>query len=371
MSRAPLRGLTWDHPRGYAPLEAAARSANVPLSWQRQPLEGFESHPLVELARDYDLLVIDHPHVGEAAASGALRPLDDLLAQALPAVGRSSESYAYAGRQWALPLDASAQVGVARAELEAPFPATWAEAVTLARRVPATLPLAGPHALLGLFAIATAFGDPPGRGPGGSLFAGDGAREAWEVLARFTGHCGAEAFDQNPIAVLERLARAGEPLWCPLVYAYVTYASGAGGRRPLRFYDAPAASGGGLPGSILGGTGVALSALRPPSPAAGRHAADLASALQLTAIPAAGGQPAARAAWSDATLDRAAGGFYSATSRTLEHAIVRPRFAGFVHFQSAGSQAVRRALRSGERATTALAELEALYAEHRPDGAEI
>ena len=181
MSAVPARGLTWDHPRGHLPLEAAADASGIDLEWRRQPLEGFESHPLEELAGRYDLLVIDHPHVGEAAASGVLQPLDAaVLAGLPPAVGASAASYRYGGAQWALPLDAAAQVGVARPDrLAGPPPATWEEALALAAREPALLPLAGPHAALGLFAIAAAFGDVVGRGPDGTLFAGPGAREAW------------------------------------------------------------------------------------------------------------------------------------------------------------------------------------------------
>jgi hypothetical protein len=66
-----LRGITWDHPRGYAALtelerldaNADARYGAVPapLAWDRQPLAGFESQPIADLAGRYDLLVIDHP----------------------------------------------------------------------------------------------------------------------------------------------------------------------------------------------------------------------------------------------------------------------------------------------------------------------
>lgn len=365
-------GLTWDHPRGSLPLEAAAASASLPLTWHRQPLEGFESHPIEELSRAYDLLVIDHPHVGDAAESGALRAVDDLLCVATRAIGRSSESYRYRGRSWALALDASAQVGVARPEaLADPPPETWDDALALAGRVPTTIPLGGPHALLALFAIAAAHGDPPGRGPHGRLFDGDGARKAWETLAQLVERCDPESWEESPIVALERIARGQGPVWSPLVFAYVTYASPGDGRVPLSFHDAPAAACGGEPGSILGGTGLALSAARPLDERLVAHAAELVSTFQTTVIPAAGGQPAALAAWQDPKLDGSARGFYSAIRRTLEHAVVRPRFPGFVPFQSAASEAVRRALRARVDARAALADLERLYARHRPAGAEI
>jgi len=373
VTAATALGLTWDHPRGHLPLEAAADGSGVDLEWRRQPLEGFESHPLEELAARYELLVIDHPHVGDAAARGVLQPLGADELRGLPAaVGASTESYRYAGAQWAMPLDAAAQVGVARPDrVSASAPATWAEALELAAREPALLPLAGPHAALGLFAIAAAFGDVAGRGRNGALFAGAGAREAWDVLAALVAACDARCYGLNPIAVLDELALGDRATWCPLVYGYVTYATADAERRPLRFHDAPAAAPGGAPGSVLGGTGLALSALRPPGDDVLAHARELAGPLQTGLIPATGGQPAAAAAWADASVDAAAGGFYSGTRRTLEHAVVRPRFAGYVGFQSAASATVRDALRAGEPAGRAIAALEGLYATHRPDDVEI
>src|SRR3546814_11047065 len=60
------RGLTWDHPRGYNALAAAAATrTDGELGWDKQPLEGFEAHPIADLCARYDLVVLDHPHVGE------------------------------------------------------------------------------------------------------------------------------------------------------------------------------------------------------------------------------------------------------------------------------------------------------------------
>ena len=69
-----FRGLTWDHPRGYTALAAA----DGPVHWEVQPLEGFESAPIAALCADYDLVVLDHPHLGEALAHDCLTPLDQV-----------------------------------------------------------------------------------------------------------------------------------------------------------------------------------------------------------------------------------------------------------------------------------------------------
>lgn len=72
-----IKALTWDHPRGYNALVAAAKlpeviSSGLAISWDKQPLEGFESHPIADLCARYDLVVLDHPHVGEAVGGDCL-----------------------------------------------------------------------------------------------------------------------------------------------------------------------------------------------------------------------------------------------------------------------------------------------------------
>ena len=158
-----VRGLTWDHPRGYAALAAAAGAATggLEITWDAQPLAGFEDAPIAELARSYDLIVLDHPHVGEAVAAGCLVPVDELLSDeaveriAARTVGAAAASYAYGGRTWALPLDAATQVQALQPGLmgDRPAPATWDDVLALAAELPLALSLAGPHALLTFFSI--------------------------------------------------------------------------------------------------------------------------------------------------------------------------------------------------------------------------
>jgi multiple sugar transport system substrate-binding protein len=74
---------------------------------------GLADFPVQKLAEIYDLLVIDHPFVGFAAADGCLLPLDQqidaavLADQAASSVGPSHRSYIYGGHQWALATDAA------------------------------------------------------------------------------------------------------------------------------------------------------------------------------------------------------------------------------------------------------------------------
>ena len=84
MSDIVLRGMTWDHRRAIDPLVSTmpgfrARRSDVDIFWTARPLHGFEFDPVQELAQQFDLIVLDHPFVGDIAATGCLEPLDLLI----------------------------------------------------------------------------------------------------------------------------------------------------------------------------------------------------------------------------------------------------------------------------------------------------
>jgi multiple sugar transport system substrate-binding protein len=374
-------GLTWDHPRGYVALERAAslaRDTGLNLTWKRQPLEGFESHSIEELARQYDLIVLDHPHLGDAVSADCLQPLESLfradeLAQwQHQSIGRTFESYRFAGQHWALPLDAAAQVSAARLDLlQQDMPRDWPGVLELARQEPVCLSLAGPHAVLTFFSLSAAYGDAPASREPGRLFTGDGAAQAWDVLSDLYGLSFKGWRDRNPIGILAAMSSEAAAVYCPLVFGYVNYAVASAGAHALDFADVPAGPGGCL-GSTLGGTGLAISRRTESSDALRRHLAGLISpATQATFIPFQQGQPSARAAWTDSSVNSAWNGFFAHTQATLEHAIVRPRHAGYIPFQTAASALVRDALEQRQRADSLLRALQALYERHHTAGSEV
>ena len=78
-----LKGLTWDHPRGYAPLIGGIPNtkSSIPKSksqWDRRTLREFGEAPIEQYLDRYDLLIVDHPFVGFAAAHGVLIDLGSL-----------------------------------------------------------------------------------------------------------------------------------------------------------------------------------------------------------------------------------------------------------------------------------------------------
>jgi multiple sugar transport system substrate-binding protein len=368
-------GLTWDHPRGYCALEAAAAAdAALNLRWERQSLEGFEARPIANLAERYDLVVLDHPHLGEAVAAECLVPIEsafavqELVAWAAASVGRAFASYYYAGRQWALPIDAAAQVTACRPELlkgESP-PSTWEGVIALAQRRPVCLSLAGPHAAVTFMSLCAALGEPAAsKDPEQFVSAGVGA-EAFAILSAIQRYAVPLAAELNPIGILEAMAQGIDIAYCPLIYGYVNYAVAESGRHRVRFGDVPATRAGGPLGSTLGGAGLAVTRRAAVTQELLAHLRGLMSEpTQRCFIPHHAGQPSARAAWQDKNVNVRWGNFYRDTLLTVEAAWVRPRYKGFIAFQYAASASVRSALEQGTSAALLVATLQQHYSRSR------
>ncbi|MDR6511254.1 multiple sugar transport system substrate-binding protein [Novosphingobium capsulatum] len=349
MSETTLKGMTWDHPRGYDPLVAAsrewARLTGTAIEWERRSLQAFETHPVEDLARAYDLVVIDHPHVGIAAQSGALLPFAGGDADAAAgSVGGSYESYAWDGRQWALPIDAAAQVQAwVPGRLPTPL-RDWGSVLRHAEAGGIGLPLRAPHSLMSLMTLCGLMGLELCPAP--RVLFPDAAAVAVERLYALAERAAPGAAESDPIAVLEAMARADSPLVAaPLIYGYVSYAQD--GFRPVRlaFADLAPWQGSAPRGSVLGGTGIAVSRLGRDPAGAMAFARWLAGGPVQTGIVAAnGGQPAHAQAWADIPTNATTGDFYRATRATLDHAWIRPRHAGYMPFQDEASGLILAAI---------------------------
>jgi multiple sugar transport system substrate-binding protein len=367
------KALTWDHPRGYNALKAASEMARqageVDIQWDKQPLEGFESHPIADLCAKYDLVVLDHPHVGEAVAEDCLQKLEDVFGTGtLSAIGQDTigpclSSYHYAGSTWALPLDAATQVMAMRPDLlGSPAPVTWAEVEALSEKTgKVALSLAGPHAALSFLSIAAAYGEEAGREGNDFLVRNEVGTEVFELMARLAARSPRSVISLNPIGILGHMASYGDVALCPLIYGYVNYSAPAAGHR-VAFHDAPRVAVSGRPGSTLGGTGIAISKRCEVTPELKAHLLWLMGAeAQVGFIPDHEGQPSRRQAWHDEGVNNAWGDFYRNTADTLEKAYVRPRFNGYIKFQTEASAILREAFASRVGAAAAVRQLNDTY----------
>lgn len=359
--------MTWSHPRGYDPMVATAAAwrerTGVEIVWQKRSLQDFESFPVENLARQYDFIVIDHPHVGQITAQHCLVPFTraaDLAALAAGSVGQSFESYRWEGQQWALPIDAAAQIMAYRPDLIDEVPRKWEEVVALAMRGLVILPMLPPHNLMCLFTLAANLGAPCATQRDTPFLAPDAGREVIEPLLEITALIDLADFAMDPIAASEAMARENAAVaLMPLGYGYVSYARPGFRAHALTFADVPLSA---HRGSALGGTGIAVSAFSAHAEAATDYAYWVASAeVQRGVYASAGGQPGHATAWEDSAVNADAGNFYRDTRATLEASYVRPRHAGYMAFQQAAALRLNAGLLARETPATIIAALNTLF----------
>ena len=370
MSTIKLKGMTWSHPRGYDPMVAGAQQwladKGVEIEWEKRSLQDFETFPVEELARNFDMIVIDHPHVGQITKEGCLLPLDvpgreaELAALADGSVGQSFPSYNWQSRQWAFPVDSATQVQAWRPDLMDDPAISWGEVLRLARAGKVLLPLRSPHSLMSFYTLAANAGTP--CSVEGELISVEDGSHAFEQLRELASLVAPECFGMDPIAVFEEMAAPDSEIACsPLIYGYANYAMPGFRDRLIRFADIPSGPAG-VAGSALGGTGIAVSAFSRHPQAAIDFAYWIASGdVQKGLYAASNGQPGHAGAWEDDAVNAATLGFYRDTRSTLEGAWVRPRHDGYMSFQEAASERINKGLQENEKAEHVVADLNRLF----------
>jgi multiple sugar transport system substrate-binding protein len=376
------RGITWNHPRGYRALEESTRiwwERGVRIQWDKQPLERFESARIEELCALFDLVVFDHPHIGEAAEFNCLSPLEEWLPEyefrtvREKSIGPALASYFYAGKHWALPLDAATQVLAYRPDLlggEKP-PCAWPDMRTFAERFPMGLSLAGPHALLSFFSICVAHGESPLSRR--ALISSEVGVAALELMSCLFQRMETSVLELNPIGILEIMSRTNRIACCPLIYGYVNYAAPSdSGCHTVKFVNAPIVPQIGRPGSTLGGAGIGISRRTKIGEGLIAYLTWLLNEqTQIEFVTAFDGQPSLLPAWIDPGVNRRWNDFYQDTAETVKQAWVRPRYPGYIVFQNEGSEILRQSLCDKISAPEILRRLENCFNHHHPHDREV
>lgn len=339
----------------------------VKIRWEARSLQEFADSPLEQLTAQFDLLVIDHPSVGEAAGRHVLLALDEWLPsefladQALQTVGRSHESYFLDGHQWALAIDAATPVSGYRKDLldraGAEIPRTWSELLDLAKRGLVAVPGLAIDSLMNFYMLCGAIGEEPFLYP--DKIAGEdiGVR-ALQMLRDLLRLCDPACFGRNPIATWELLSSNNGPAYCPFAYGYSNYSRRGYSTHSLTTGGLVSMDGGNPLRSTLGGAGLAISAKCPHKEVAARYAQYVAGAdCQKGVYFYSGGQPGYRGAWLDGEVNRDSDNFFENTIATLDAAYLRPRFNGYLHFQQQGARIVHSYLIAGGDERTVLKEL--------------
>lgn len=368
-----LRGMTWKHDRGVAPMLATAARfheahTEVVIEWEARSLSEFGEAPVENLAAQYDLVVIDHPYIGSVAKSGCFLPLDEHLPAeqiaefARDSVGVSHASYEMGGHLWALAIDAAAQVTGYRADLlereGVRLPHDWNEVFELARIRPGfvSVPLWPLDALLCFFSFCANVGEAP-FAMDHIVVSRETGKHALMLLRRLQDCSAPQAGSENPIAIWERMSTTDEVAYCPLAFGYSNYARPGYRPKPLTFGTIPSACLGPV-GATLGGTGLAISARSPHREIALQYVVWVAGReCQRTLYFTSGGQPGSNSAWNDEQANLSTSGYFRATLPVLQQAWLRPRSATFPRYQNTAAEAIQRFLEGRRSPDEALDDL--------------
>ena len=378
MVNTKLSGITWDHSRGFLPMAATAQRyvemhPDLDLDWRKRTLYEFGHQSIEELANKFDLLVIDHPFVGFAAAHDVIHPLEELIAedflaeQASNSVGDSHRSYEYAGHQWALAIDAATPVSAFRLDLIESkglrVPETWDDLLVLARGGHVIVAGSPVDSLMTLYAFCCAFGEEPFGTEKFFVHEETGIR-ALEGLRELMALVDPMSYELNPIRTYELMVATDRFAYSPIAYGYSNYAIDGYARRQLSFGGLITMPNGRHLRSTLGGTGLAISRR-----CAGEKLSRAADYTKFVASPPvqrsiytrSGGQPAHLSAWHDSANNAASNNFFYATMQTMIEAYMRPRYNGYMYFQENGGAMVNEYLKDGGAARRALNGLNNLY----------
>lgn len=371
---APLRGITVRHFRGYGALVACSAwwhaQTGVGIDWDRGSSPDGAPRAVAELARHYDLIIVDHPQIGQIVREGCLLPLNAparvaaLNALARQSVGESFASYRMGGEQWALPISAAAQVQAWRPDrLPAPL-RSWDAVLDLARRGHVLLPMRPPHSLLVFFTLCANLGQPCAATGESELNDPVFGASVLTRLRDLLAHVDPACFAMDPGSVCERMTEPDADAFCaPLIFGDVGYARAGVRPAPLAFADIPAAGRQGPVGAVLGGAGIAVSAHCATPEAARDFAYWLASAeVQRGRYVQAGGQPGNAVAWRHPGLNAASQDFYRDTWATLDGAWVRPRHDGYMAFQGAAAERINEGLLGAQSPAAIMTDLNRLFA---------
>jgi multiple sugar transport system substrate-binding protein len=379
-----LTGIAWDHSRALPPLVATVQRyeethPGVRIHWQKRTLDEFGHAPIDQLAKRFDLIVIDHPWSGFCFEKDLVHDLKQLAPPAVLAelsvhsVGMSYQSYEWQDRLLALPIDAATPAPSWRPDLlekaGMDVPSHWAEAVALANKGLAAIPAFNADLFLHLVMLLKGLGAEPFTDPE-HVAPREILQTAVEMLAELTSPMSRDIFRMNPIQLAERMTTTDDFAWNAFAYTYNNYARPGFAEKQLCFGNLISIEPGGPRlRSVLGGTGIAISKYCTHPQAALDLAIFTASAnTQRTIYVQSGGQPSHRAAWNDSSADWLCGQFFSNTRTTQEEAMVRPRYSGYVALQTEGGIALQEHLRDGRSLTSALDKLDLLYRESRLRG---
>ena len=377
MKTTVLKGITWAHSRGITPLLATAQRFNelnpaIEIRWEKRTLQQFADLPIEQLTKEYDLLIIDHPWVGCAAATNCVLPLEKYLPesylndQLANSIGGSHESYHYDGHQWALAIDAATPAASFRSDLFEKYnkiiPSTWSELITLAKEGLVAVPAIPIDLLMNFYMFCIAHGSKPFTSTQEVIDEATGL-QTLRTMQELYSLVDKKMFVCNPIAVAELMSKTDEYFYCPFAYSYSNYSREGYAEHLLQYTDLVEFDGEKLH-STIGGTGLAVSAFSKYKEASVAFAKMVVSPRhQSTFYVQHGGQPGHGAAWTDRSANELTHHFFRNVYPAMERGFIRPRYNGYLCFQDNAGEPLHHFLLNGGNAKNLIQEMNVLYKE--------
>ena len=370
-----LKGITWGHSRGITPLLAASQRYSelypgIEIQWNKRTLQAFADFPIEKLTEQYDLLIIDHPWVGCAAATNCVLPLNEYLSkeylqeQLMNSAGYSHESYNYDNKQWALAIDAATPAASFRKDLldknNTAVPQTWEQLIALAKLGKVAVPAIPIDLLMNFYSFCIANGELPFQNKlevvddATGIKAIAGMKELYSLVDK-------KMFGCNPIAVAELMSTTDDYWYCPLAYCYSNYSRKGYAKNLLHYSDVVSYNGKKFK-TTVGGTGLAVSAFSKHAAVAIDFTQWIVSGdMQRTLYVEHGGQPGHKAAWLDEQANQLTNNFFRNILPVMENGYIRPRYNGYLHFQDHAGDALQECLLQDGDPIVALHEMNSIY----------
>ena len=372
---AVLIGITWGHSRGITPLLAASQryeelNPGVEIKWKKRSLQEFADFPLEKLTEEYDLLIIDHPWVGCAAATKCVLPLNEYLSkeylqdQLINSVGYSHPSYIYKNSQWALAIDAATPAASYRKDQfeknKIPLPQTWEDVLSLAKAGKVAVPAIPIDLLMSFYSFCIAHGKEPFQNLDEVIGVQTGVR-AIETMKEFYSMVDKKMFNCNPIAVAEMMSTTDGYWYCPFAYCYSNYSRKGYAKNLLHYTDVVSFNGNKFR-TTIGGTGLAVSAFSKHKKIALDFTTWIVSGeMQRTFYVQHGGQPGHRSAWTDGEANQLTHDFFKNILPIMDNGYIRPRYNGYLHFQDHAGVPLQKCLLENGDPAGALNEMNKIY----------
>jgi multiple sugar transport system substrate-binding protein len=370
-----LKGITWNHTRGLLPMVATAQrftelNPGIEISWEKRSLQEFADASIEDLAKRFDLLVIDHPWTGFGADTKTILPLSDHLSaeyikdQKINTVGKSYGSYVFHNKLWALPIDAATPVAAARLDIlekqGLKVPQTYDDLLALAKKGLVAFAGIPVDSLMTFYSFCCSLGEDPFQSQE-KVISVETGKKALQMHRQLAQLMDPANFNRNPIQIYEAMVNSDEIAYCPFAYGYSNYSRIGYSKNLLHFYDLVKLNYQPMISS-LGGTGLAVSSFSQHIPEAMKYAEFTGSShVQQNIYADNGGQPGHLQAWKSDRINDITHDYFKNTLPALERAFLRPRYSGHMYFQDHAGDVVRDYLMNDGKEEQILEVMNALY----------